>query len=1126
MRKPNSILIIAVALASIAVPRAVPAPAAKWLFTREAGAYGLKLPGNLPAAVEGSLSFSVSAKDDADLTVSLTVLGAKEQVNDLASMRRYGDSWLVELGFPASGKYLIAISGKRSSSAAGGRVDLVSTTVEYKGAQGSAWTFSPAFARLGLMVEEAPSLEVGDSASILVAAPKELESSFLFTNAAGRYLNSGVSIVHEERGWRVEVAFPDSGAYQLSLYAKTASERDYTGVARVRFQSKTPPDPSSRLARAALFADLDGMRSALAAKADPNVQVRAYRYYTSEGKKFEFSGPPIFAALSRFDDLPKQLAVLKLLKAAGADFRARSSEGETIVVESFATAYLRKPEEELRLLKVLLELGADPMQPSDYAYTNDGKPTKAGLTSLLALENHCYQRESDFAPCIPVLIAGGANPRARWPWGATALEALFKDYEPRKKPLILAYLDAGVDPSPEELHALALAIVSKKLAGDFEFVDRVLAASKDINAPDDSDDTFLSELVGYFGTTALSAVDRRKLLDLAKARGGDFNYSSGNGETPLMAALSSGNLEGFDDLVARGADPKAKNARGRTLLFYLPKSKDLKTVLGLIDRLLALGLDINARDARGDTAFNNYVSAYTSVDFLKLLVSKGADPAIPDRDGYTAYGYAKSSELKEIADYLETLKIPVNIGGWPVGNKAPACRAVLEAELGAISTLPAAAFAEMVARTSDGALSTPLHLAAEAGNAKVIEALAARKVDWGATDYFGRRPLELAVLAGKAEAVGSLMAAGADPNAADENGGTPLSRAVAARSPLAKLMLDAGAKPDWSRIAFAAVISSTPEEARRLSGGSWGSADVDAMSDFGRTDLLAAFASSIRHDSKELPELVQRARDEIAFFEAYEKGAATPFEGKALPAEQKEKKGSYALTLDSWSPWMEGDPAIDLKKYPVAVYVPKEYNGSKPYGLIVSMMNAKGSSQFPKPEYLGSLSSRRLIYVGFDPYNGVYENASTADFASTNHERLVLAAVYRMLGAYSIDRRRIYLTGFSWGGRLTGEIVPKWPNLFSGGIAVCGCFITRQRLIPSYRYGRDRVTMVCATSDWDYNRAETHNGYDLLSALGYEAYYLQDPLKGHSRISGNSFEKALGFLDAAAARRAIAKKQN
>ena len=198
--------------------------------------------------------------------------------------------------------------------------------------------------------------------------------------------------------------------------------------------------------------------------------------------------------------------------------------------------------------------------------------------------------------------------------------------------------------------------------------------------------------------------------------------------------------------------------------------------------------------------------------------------------------------------------------------------------------------------------------------------------------------------------------------------------------------------------------------------------------------------------------------------------------------------------------------------------VPKDYDGSESYGLIISMMNAQSSSQYPNPEYAATLEKRKFIYVGFDPYNGVFEDWS-GENAYVNHELLCLAAAYHILGNYNIDRNRVYLAGFSWGGRLTGEIAPRWPTVFTGGIAVGGCFTSPDRIFPSYRMARERVAMVLATGDWDYNRAETYNGYSAFLAMGYAASFIQEPKRAHARISGPEFERAIAFLDDLASRR-------
>lgn len=357
----------------------------------------------------------------------------------------------------------------------------------------------------------------------------------------------------------------------------------------------------------------------------------------------------------------------------------------------------------------------------------------------------------------------------------------------------------------------------------------------------------------------------------------------------------------------------------------------------------------------------------------------------------------------------------------------------------------------------------------------------------------------------------ALLAAGADPNGMGNRGETAYSRAISSGSPLLETLLGLSKAPEWGSISASVLIAGSIDVVKKLSPyARWNSDDYDLAAFLGRTDVFDFLGEQVRGKIKDRVSLVEEAKAAQDAFAAYDAAQAL----SASPNKNRDKPGSYTLTLERWSPWMEGDPALDLKKYPVAVYVPKGYDGSQPYGLIISMMNAKSSSQFPKPEYVASIDKHRLIYVGFDPYNGVFENGS-GKYMDTNHERLCLAVAYAMFSSYSIDRGRVYLTGFSWGGRLTGEIVPKQPRIFTGGIAAGGCFttLTGGRIIPSMPYARRNTVMVLDTGDYDFNRQETYNGYDTFLTLGYEAYFLQEPKGGHARISAANFEKALAIID-------------
>jgi hypothetical protein len=53
---------------------------------------------------------------------------------------------------------------------------------------------------------------------------------------------------------------------------------------------------------------------------------------------------------------------------------------------------------------------------------------------------------------------------------------------------------------------------------------------------------------------------------------------------------------------------------------------------------------------------------------------------------------------------------------------------------------------------------------------------------------------------------------------------------------------------------------------------------------------------------------------EKAVFDAYDSEAKTPLVVPRVKGPMSDKKGTYTLTLESWSPWMEGDPKLDFSK--------------------------------------------------------------------------------------------------------------------------------------------------------------------------------------------------------------------
>jgi ankyrin repeat protein len=146
------------------------------------------------------------------------------------------------------------------------------------------------------------------------------------------------------------------------------------------------------------------------------------------------------------------------------------------------------------------------------------------------------------------------------------------------------------------------------------------------------------------------------------------NAPDPNGITPLLMAITNGQLPVAQLLVDRGANPKAADWYGRTPLWAAVEIRNLDlrsnatengvdraAALRLITTLLDKGVDVNARvkefpparrhmlplgslewvDITGQTAFTRAAQS-ADVEAMRLLLAKGADPTIATFNGTNA----------------------------------------------------------------------------------------------------------------------------------------------------------------------------------------------------------------------------------------------------------------------------------------------------------------------------------------------------------------------------------------------------------------------------------------------------------------------------------------------------------
>lgn len=199
----------------------------------------------------------------------------------------------------------------------------------------------------------------------------------------------------------------------------------------------------------------------------------------------------------------------------------------------------------------------------------------------------------------------------------------------------------------------------------------------------------------------------------------------------------------------------------------------------------------------------------------------------------------------------------------------------------------------------------------------------------------------------------------------------------------------------------------------------------------------------------------------------------------------------------SFAPELNPDQDIEF-----LIYVPESWKPGEPLGLL-SYITPRRAAILPAGWGAG-LEETGMIFIEV--------NGSGNTRRGTYRAYETLLSTYLIANYYPVDQNRVYIAGFSGGGRMASLLAPRFADLYRGAIFICGV----DRLEPSDEQTElmKQNRYVFYTGRRDQNRRETKSVYTSYKNAGItQVRLIDDNNATHQTPPKRHLVEAIRFLD-------------